>query len=147
MAAKKWVGVLLGAAAIWWIYGKYRFSQGVSFLITKIGIGGSFSNPEINLDVTIYNPTNISTTISNINAELFLASGQKVADVFYNQKTDIKANSQVVLPLQAVTTFSGAINAISEVIRTKSANFKLTGTAAVDGIYLPFDINYNFYNG
>jgi len=145
MTAKKWVGVLVGAAAIWWIYGKYRFSQGVSFLITKIGIGGSFLNPEINLDVTIYNPTNISTSISNINAELFLTNGQKIADVYYNQKLDIKAKSQVVLPLQAVTTFSGAVNAISEVIRTKSANFKLTGTAVVDGIYLPFDINYNFY--
>lgn len=145
MVAKKWAGILLGAAAIWWVYRKYQFSQGVSFLITKIGIGGSFLMPEINLDVTIYNPTSISTTISNINAELFLASGQKVAEVYYNQKTDIKANSQVVLPLQAVTTLSGAVNAISEVIRSKSANFKLTGTAVVDGVYLPFDINYSFY--
>lgn len=145
MTAKKWVGVLLGAAAIWWIYGKYRFSQGVSFLISKIGIGGSFTSPQINLDVTINNPTDISTTISNINAELFLASGQKIADIYYNQKTDIKAKSQVVLPLQAVTSLSGAVNAISEVIRTRSANFKLIGTAVVDGIYLPFDIKYNFY--
>lgn len=145
MTAKKWVGVLVGAAAIWWIYGKYRFSQGVSFMVTKIGLGGSFLNPEINLDVTINNPTDISTKISNINAELFLFSGQKIADIYYNEKLDIKAKSKVVLPLQAVTSFSGAVNAISEVIRTKSANFKLTGTAAVDGIYLPFDINYNFY--
>lgn len=144
MAAKKWAGVLLGAAAIWWIYNKYRFSQGVSFLITKIGVGGSFFEPQINLDVTVYNPTPISTTISNINAELFLANGQKVADVFYTQKTDIKANSQVVLPLQAITTLSGAINAISEVIRSKSADFKMTGTAVVDGILLPFDIKYSF---
>jgi hypothetical protein len=49
-----------------------------------------------------------------------------------------------VLPLLAVTTLEGAIIAVREVINTKSANFQLTGTAAVDGVLLPYDIKYKF---
>jgi hypothetical protein len=73
-----------------------------------------------------------------------LASGTKVADVFYNNRTVILANSQAVLPLKAVTTLEGAIVAIREVIQQKKADFRLTGTAQVDGILLPFDIKYSF---
>lgn len=144
MAAKKWLAALVGAAAVYWVYSKYRFSQGVSFVISRVGLGGSFLDPQIKIDVTVNNPTGISTTISNINAELFLDNGQKIADVYYNQKTNIAAYSQVVLPLVAVTTLEGAILAVKEVIRTKSANFQLTGTAAVDGVLLPYDIKYKF---
>jgi LEA14-like dessication related protein len=144
MAAKKWLAALLGAAAVYWIYSKYRFSNEVSFFVSRIGLGGSFLDPQIKIDVTVNNPTRISTTISNINAELFLDNGQKIADVYYNQKTNIRANSQVVLPLVAVTTLEGAILAVKEVIKTKSANFQLTGTAAVDGVLLPYDIKYKF---
>jgi LEA14-like dessication related protein len=144
MAAKKWLAALLGAAAVYWIYSKYRFSNEVSFFVSRIGLGGSFLDPQIKIDVTVNNPTGISTTISNINAELFLDNGQKIADVYYNQKTNIRANSQVVLPLVAVTTLEGAILAVKEVIKTKSANFQLTGTAAVDGVLLPYDIKYKF---
>jgi LEA14-like dessication related protein len=144
MAAKKWLAALVGAAAVYWIYSKYRFSNEVSFFVSRIGLGGSFLDPQIKIDVTVNNPTGISTTISNINAELFLDNGQKIADVYYNQKTNIRANSQVVLPLVAVTTLEGAILAVKEVIKTKSANFQLTGTAAVDGVLLPYDIKYKF---
>jgi LEA14-like dessication related protein len=144
MAAKKWLAALLGAAAVYWIYSKYRFSNEVTFFVSRIGLGGSFLDPQIKIDVTVNNPTRISTTISNINAELFLDNGQKIADVYYNQKTNIRANSQVVLPLVAVTTLEGAILAVKEVIKTKSANFQLTGTAAVDGVLLPYDIKYKF---
>ena len=144
MAAKKWLAALLGAAAVYWIYSKYRFSNEVTFFVSRIGLGGSFLDPQIKIDVTVNNPTGISTTISNINAELFLDNGQKIADVYYNQKTNIRSNSQVVLPLVAVTTLEGAILAVKEVIKTKSANFQLTGTAAVDGVLLPYDIKYKF---
>jgi LEA14-like dessication related protein len=144
MAAKKWLATLVGAAAVYWIYSKYRFSQGVSFIISRIGLGGSILDPQINLDVTINNPTAFTTQLSNLKAELFLESGTKVADVFYNNRTVILANSQAVLPLKAVTTLEGAIVAIREVIQQKKANFRLTGTAQVDGILLPFDIKYSF---
>jgi LEA14-like dessication related protein len=144
MAAKKWLATLLGAAAVYWIYSKYRFSQGVSFIISRIGLGGSILDPQINLDVTINNPTAFTTQLSNLKAELFLESGTKVADVFYNNRTVILANSQAVLPLKAVTTLEGAIVAIREVIQQKKADFRLAGTAQVDGVLLAFDIKYSF---
>jgi len=144
MAAKKWLAALVGAAAVYWVYSKYRFSQGVSFVISRVGLGGSILDPQINLEVTINNPTAYRTELSNLQAELYLADNTKIANVFYNNRTVILANSQAVLPLQAVTTLEGAIVAIREVIQQKNANFRLTGTAQVDGILLPFDIKYSF---
>lgn len=144
MAAKKWLAALVGAAAVYWIYTKYRFSQSVSFMITRVGLGGTFLDPQVNIDVTIYNPTSFQTELSNLKAQLYLASGLKVADVYYNNRTLILANSQVVLPLVAVTTLEGAITSIRELISSKKADFRLAGTAQVDGVLLPFDIKYSF---
>ena len=144
MAAKKWLAALVGAAAVYWIYSKYRFSQGVSFVISRVGLGGSILDPQINIEVTIYNPTAFQTELSNVMAQLYLASGLKIADVYYNKKTIIKANSQVNLPFVAVTTLEGAITSIREIISSKKADFRLAGTAQVDGVLLPFDIKYSF---
>ena len=144
MAAKKWIAALVGAAAVYWVYSKYRFSQGVSFVISRVGLGGSFLDPQINIEVTIYNPTAFQTELSNVIAQLYLASGLKIADVYYNKKTIIKANSQVNLPFVAVTTLEGAITSIREIISSRKADFRLAGTAQVDGVLLPFDIKYSF---
>ena len=144
MAAKKWLAALVGAAAVYWIYSKYRFSQGVSFVISRVGLGGSFLDPQINIEVTINNPTAFRTELSNLRAQLYLASGTKVADVYYNNRTVILANSQAILPLVAVTTLEGAITSIRELIKSKKADFRLVGTAQVDGVLLPFDIKYSF---
>lgn len=144
MAAKKWLAALVGAAAVYWVYSKYRFSQGVSFVISRVGLGGSILDPQINIEVTIYNPTAFQTELSNVMAQLYLASGLKIADVYYNKKTIIKANSQVNLPFVAVTTLEGAITSIREIISSRKAEFRLAGTAQVDGVLLPFDIKYSF---
>ena len=144
MAAKKWLAALFGAAAVYWVYSKYRFSKGITYAISKIGVGGSFLDPKINIDVKVNNPTNVNTEFANLRSELFLASGQKIADVYYNQKINIKANSSVNLPLIAITTLESAIISINELIRTRKAEFRLTGTAQIDGYTLPFDIKYTF---
>ena len=144
MAAKKWLAALFGAAAVYWVYSKYRFSQGVSFVISRVGLGGSILDPQINIEVTIYNPTAFQTELSNVMAQLYWASGLKIADVYYNKKTIIKANSQVNLPFVAVTTLEGAITSIREIISSRKADFRLAGTAQVDGVLLPFDIKYSF---
>ena len=144
MAAKKWLAALFGAAAVYWIYSKYRFSKAVTYSISRIGVGGSFLDPQINIDVLVNNPTNVNTEFANLKSELFLSSGQKIANVYFNQKMVIKANSSVNLPLVAVTRLESAIVSINELIRTKKAEFRLTGTAQIDGNTLPFDIKYTF---
>lgn len=144
MAAKKWLAALFGAAAVYWVYSKYRFSKAVTYEISKIGVGGSFLDPQLTIDVLVNNPTNVNTEFANLRSELFLASGQKIANVYFNQKTLIKANSSVILPLKAITTIESAIVSINELIRTRKAEFRLSGTAQIDGNTLPFDIKYTF---
>jgi LEA14-like dessication related protein len=143
MANKTFLGVIFGGAVVYWAYQKYIFSNAVSFKIGKVSLDGSFFNPTINLDLIITNPTNITTTISNIAATAYSNNTLKISDVFYNQQTEIKANSQVTVPLVLFPSVTGVINTIKELVATKKGSFQLKGTATIDGFNFPFNINYS----
>ena len=145
MTATKWIGLLLGAGAVYWIYNKFRFADTLSYSPTSLNVGGNFLNPEISLGVKIYNPSNVSTTFSDLNSELFLENGQKVADVYFKQKINIPAKSSAEIVLNAKTTIDNLASSVFELISSKKANFKIKGVANVDSIYLPFTINYKFF--
>ena len=144
MTAKKLLTAFVGVAAAYWIYSKFRFSQSVTYVISRISLGGTVLDPRINIDFRIYNPTAFQIDISNIRAQLYLESGLKIADIYFNGRTVVNANSEAVIPLISVGTLEGALSALREVIRLKKANFRLAGTAQVDGINLPFDVKYSF---
>jgi len=143
MANKTFLGVIFGGAVLYWAYKKYIFSNAVSFQISNVSLDGSFFNPTINLDLMIINPTNVTTTISNIQATAYSNNTTKISDVFYNQQTEIGANSQVIVPLVLLPSVTGVINSIKELIATKKGSFQLKGTATIDGINFPFNINYS----
>lgn len=144
MQFNKIAGLLVTAGIGYWIYSKYQFGQNLTFLINKIGIGGSFFDPAINIDILVNNASNINTTISNINGELFLQSGLKIADVYFDQKIVIKAKNKTILPLKAVTKIEDAIKILQSSIKNKNFDFKFNGIATVDSIMVPFEIKYNF---
>jgi hypothetical protein len=143
MSNKTILGVVFGGAVVYWAYQKYIFSNAVSFNIGKVSLDGSFFNPTINLDLIITNPTNITTTISNIAATAYSNNTLKISDVFYNQQTEIKANSQVIVPLVLFPSVTGVINSIKELVATKKGSFQLKGSASIDGINFPFNLNYS----
>jgi len=143
MSNKTILGVVFGSAVVYWAYQKYIFSNAVSFNIGKVSLDGSFFNPTINLDLIITNPTNITTTISNIAATAYSNNTLKISDVFYNQQTEIKANSQVTVPLVLFPSVTGVINSIKELVATKKGSFQLKGSASIDGINFPFNLNYS----
>jgi hypothetical protein len=145
MAAKKLIGLLLGGGALYWIYNKFRFQQSLTYIPTKIKIGGSVLNPEITLGVKLNNPTNVSTSFGNLDAELFLESGQKVADVTFNQTINIPGNSEKELNIVANTSLFNLLNTASILFTLKQMNFVLKGSANIDKIPLPFIINYKFF--
>jgi LEA14-like dessication related protein len=143
MAKSTFLGVIFGGAVVYWAYQKYIFSNAVNFQIQKVSLDGSFFNPSINLDLLITNPTNVTTTISNIQATAYSNNTTKISDVFYNQQTEISANSQVIVPLVLFPNVTGLISSIKELIATKKGSFQLKGTATIDGFNFPFNINYN----
>jgi hypothetical protein len=143
MSNKTVLGVVFGGAVVYWAYQKYIFSNAVSFNIGKVSLDGSFFNPTINLDLIITNPTNITTTISNIAATAYSNNTLKISDVFYNQQTEIKANSQIIVPLVLFPSVTGVINSIKELVATKKGSFQLKGSASIDGINFPFNLNYS----
>lgn len=145
MAAKKWIGLLLGAGAVYWIYNKFRFQQSLQYVPTKIKIEGTILQPIITIGVKIFNPTNVSTSFGNLNSELFLENGQKVADVTFNQTIDIPGNTERELNIIANTSLLNLLNTASVLFTLKQMNFVLKGFAQVDKVPLPFIINYKFF--
>lgn len=145
MTATKWIGLLLGAGAVYWIYNKFRFQQSLSYVPTKIKIGGNILNPEITLGIKLTNPTNVSTSFGNLDAELFLESGQKVADVSFNQIINIPANSEKELNIIANTSLLNLVSTASILFTSKQLNFVLRGSANIDRVPIPFIINYKFF--
>jgi LEA14-like dessication related protein len=143
MSNKTILGVVFGGAVVYWAYQKYIFSNAVSFKIGNVSLDGSFFNPTINLELIITNPTDITTTISNIAATAYSNNTLKISDVFYNQQTEIKANSQVTVPLVLFPSVTGVINSIKELVATKKGTFQLKGSASIDGINFPFNLNYS----
>jgi LEA14-like dessication related protein len=102
-------------------------------------------NPEITLGVKLFNPTNVSTTFGNLDAELFLESGQKVADVTFNELINIPGNSEKELNIVANTSLLNLVNTASILFTSKQLNFVLKGSANIDRVPLPFIINYKFF--
>jgi len=145
MSATKWIGLLLGAGAVYWIYNKFRFQQSLNYIPTRIKLGGNIINPEITLGVKLINPTNVSTTFGNLDAELFLESGQKVANVTFNQLINIPGNSEKELNIVANTSLLNLVNTASILFTSKQLNFVLKGSANIDRVPLPFIINYKFF--
>jgi hypothetical protein len=145
MVAKKWIGLLLGAGALYWIFNKFRFQQSLTYIPTRIKLGGNVLNPEITIGVKLSNPTNVSTTFGNLDAELFLESGQKVANVTFNDTINIPGNSEKELNIVANTSLLNLVNTASILFTSKQLNFVLKGSANIDRVPLPFIINYKFF--
>jgi LEA14-like dessication related protein len=142
MSAKKTIVLFFGAATAWWLLQKYNFSQKVSFKIVSISIDGGLFDPQIILSIALNNPTTTSTTISNLTAELFLNGNNKIADIYFFGIKEIAPNSQTILPLSITPTLATLINTIKQVLIIKKGSFDLKGNAIIDGLTIPFNLNY-----
>jgi LEA14-like dessication related protein len=142
MSNRKIIGLFILTAGVWYGYQKYNFSQKVSFKIVGISIDGGLFDPQIILSIALNNPTQTITTISNLTAELFLNGNNKIADVYFFGRKEISANSQTILPLAITPTLATLINTIKQVLIVKKGTFDLKGNATIDGLNIPFSLNY-----
>jgi len=143
MTANNLLKVVFGGAAAWWIYQKYIFTQSVNFKIVTISFGGSFFLPTVTLEILITNPSTVSTTISNIQAAAYTNNTTKISDIFYNEPITIGANSQLNISLTLNPSLSNVITSLTNMIKAKNGSIQLKGTATIDTIPLPFNINYS----
>lgn len=144
MNNKSAIFVISGAAIGYYLYRKYTFSQKIVFEISDISIGGSLSNPIINLKIFAINPTNVETSISNIMGELKLNDNIKIADISYLNKTVIKPFSKTEIFLNIYPKITNIIESISQVLISKKGNLTITGNAQIDTFKVPINLNYIF---
>jgi hypothetical protein len=143
MTAKNLLKVGIAGAVAWWIYQKFIFTQSVSFKILTVTFDGSIFKPSVQLTVMISNPSNVTTTISNIQAQAFNDKKVLISDIIYSEPITIAPKSTTNIVLTLYPNLASVISTISDSIKNKNLNLELRGTATVDSIPLPFLVNYS----
>lgn len=142
MNTKNAIFVLFGAAILYWLFEKFTFTQKVKFDIANISFAGSFYNPIVILTIAAINTTNIETRISDIVAELKLNGQTKIADIYNPSQVSIMPLSKTEIALNIYPTIKGIVDSIKQVIEAKKGNFTIVGTAKIDGLSIPLNLNY-----
>ena len=131
---------LIGAALIGWIgYKKYILSKKVNVKLKDFGFaGGSILEPIVNVKLEIENPTNTTSDIQKITAEILLQN-QVVGTIYQDIKTTIQAKQKTVISFDVNLNLANAA-IISIQNKFKNQTIELKGNLIVDFVYFP--INY-----
>jgi LEA14-like dessication related protein len=143
MQGNTFLKLFFGGAIAYWLYEKYVFASSVTFKIVTVGIDGSIFQPILNLNILISNNSNVTTTISNINASLYSNNDLNISNIVYTQPIIINGKSDINVYLSLEPSIKNVVTTITKMIKNKTGSFKLQGTATVDGILVPFNINYD----
>ena len=129
---------LIGAALIGWIgYKKYILSKKVNVKLKDFGFaGGSILEPIVNVKLEIENPTNTTSDIQKITAEILLQN-QVVGNVYQDVNQKILGNQKTIINFDVKLNLA---NAAIILVQNKFKNqiLELKGNLVIDFIYFPF---------
>ena len=134
--------LLLGgvAAGLYWFLGRKRLATAVRFSIEQVKL----VKGKIEFTIGVLNPTNQKATLSAIVSDFFF-QGKQVATIEYYQKVTIMPLGKTKITLTVTPKAVGIVSSILSFL-TGTASSKITanlkGTATVDGLALPLNINY-----
>lgn len=132
------VSLLLIAA---WIGSKIKLAKNIDFKIQDVQFIPSFPTSKISLVIRLINPTNGTTTITNLTGDL-LSNGVKLGYVNLLNNYTIPKNGFVDVDVDVVVSNFTTLNTIINVIKTKKINIDFVGTLTSDNFLLP--INYTY---
>lgn len=131
--------ILIGLAILGWIgYKKYILAKKINISLKDIGFnGGNFLNPIINVQLQIENPTDTTTDVQKIAAEILLQNNI-VGTIYQDLNQKILANQKTVISFDVNLNLQDASIIL---IKNKFKNqiIKLKGNLVIDFIYFPID--------
>jgi hypothetical protein len=133
------------AAAFYFIYRKKTFAKSLIFSFNNIKLVGKWYNPEIIVFISVQNPTNQSITIQAISGTLYLTD-KAISNISSFTQQKIQPQIESLISFSAKPGVVGIANVLKEIwsgTRSKKYNFKFVGSANVEGVLLPIDIEFN----
>ena len=133
------VGILLVAN---YLIKKFMMVDKVTFSIKKINFNNNILHPVLILTIAANNPINATATVSNLISDIFV-NKKKVGVATNDFDIVIAKNSTTNFDLHVSILPITAITSIFEIFKNFGGEIKLSGSANVDGINFPIDINYS----
>jgi hypothetical protein len=137
MTTGKTLLFLGGAGLLWYAARQYRLYQGIQFGVA--GLSFRMNPLELNVRVSIDNPTGVSSTLESITGSIYQGS-LYVAQVSYNTSTVIAPYNRTLITLNITPDPLGALQALLQYKQP----FQFAGNAVVNGIPLPLRLEYSF---
>ena len=136
---------LIWAAGLIAIYfaAKYWFGKKLQVQPVDITFTGSFLSPTIQVKFELYNPTSISSTLSNISGNI-LFNQNVIGSVTSLQTVVIPANSTQYIFINVVPSYIDILNSIVTLLGSGNKagnNLEFDGFLTVDGFQFPFTQN------
>lgn len=138
---KNWWWLALGIVA-YIGYRKYLLSQSINIFYKGLDFSRlSLTEPILQLQVQVNNPTSTTADLQNIRGELFI-DGVNVGSVFGITPVTIASGSSII-NIPVTLSYLGVTDLISK-FKQNQFSLEFKGNMVVDFIPIPLNFNYNF---
>ena len=129
--------LIVGAAAAWWIWSKYRLSTATRLVFQKINLAGKGLQRKLELIFQLMNPTSSTGTINSIDGQVYV-NGKHVGDFYNYMPQAVAARSQNEVRV-TVHLAGGLVDLLlhGDLIK-KGVQYDISGQIVLDGVPAPF---------
>lgn len=120
------------------------FASNVNVVLQDVALRGTITRPRINITLGILNPTNQKATIKSLIGSLSW-NDRDFANVSSFRTTEVLANSETKLLIEAKPDLLGAASVIADLIKKglKGGVVNFKGTINVNGVNIPLNVTKN----
>lgn len=139
---KNYLGWIIFGVIGYIAYRKFLLSQSINVFFKNLDFSRlSFTEPILQLQVQVNNPTSTTADLQNITGNLFI-DGAMVGSVFGITPLTIVSGSSII-NIPVTLSYLGVADLITK-FKTDQFSLEFRGRMIVDFIPLPLDFKYNF---
>jgi hypothetical protein len=139
---KNYLGWIILAVVGYIAYSKYLLSKSINIFYKGLDFSSlSITEPILNLQVQVNNPTYTSADLQNISGDLYI-DGAMVGSVFGITPYTI-ATGSTIINIPVTLSYLGIADLIKK-FKTDKFSLEFKGNMLVDFISIPLNFNYNF---
>jgi hypothetical protein len=139
---KNYLGWIILAVVGYIAYSKYLLSKSINIFYKGLDFSSlSITEPILNLQVQVNNPTYTSADLQNISGDLYI-DGAMVGSVFGITPYTI-ATGSTIINIPVTLSYLGVADLIRK-FKTDKFSLEFKGNMLVDFVSIPLNFNYNF---
>lgn len=140
----KYIGWGIGAYFAYWLYQRYVLGSNAEISISNFKINGNILNPQFEIEFKIANKSGVSINLDSLAGNISDEKDNLIATFNTEGKKKIEKFDYSYVPVIVSTKLSTILDSLTSFYTNKKATFKISGDAVIDGLKIPFSINYIF---